>query len=125
MGCIIQNLRVIVFDQLPGKRGACGFVNAAPIYLSLAVDAPTFPNKMLIFRLDVVLDGQCLTCPQFAAQMGVGHMNENLIRDVRIVSESVVQIVIHNGCSCPKGNLSVEIGEKIVSVVVMMLLVSV
>ena len=57
MGCIIQNFRVIVFDQLPGKCGTCGFVNAVPIYLSLAVDASTFPNKILIFRLDVVLDG--------------------------------------------------------------------
>ena len=57
--------------------------------------------------------------------MSIGYVDENLICDVRIVSESVVQIVVHNGCTRPKGNLSVEIGEKIVSVVVMMLLVSV
>ena len=89
--------------------------------LPFSIYYAVFADKMLVFRRYVIFHVERLFRSQLTAEVRIRDIRYELIGVVRIVFEAVVKVVVHDGCSRSERHLSVKVGEKVKSVVVVML----
>ena len=88
---------------------------------TIAVDGIAFACEMLVFNEDVERVRLFLGSSQFATQVGVGHVDKQLVSVLRIVCDTIVAIIVDDAGACAERNLPVEVGEEVESVVMVML----
>ena len=108
-------------DELAFETAAGDSVDDVPIDLSVAIDHSTLSGEELVLGMYVEGVGLLLHGSQFAAQVFVVCPESELIGISGVVTEAVVDVVVGDAGSCPKGNLASEVWEEVESVVVVML----
>ena len=91
------------------------------VYVSVAVYYVVLAGEVNILRLDMELVRLPFVSPELAAEVFVRGVNNELIGDIGIVSETVIEIIVHYGSTCAEGYGTVKIGEKVYLVMMMML----
>ena len=90
------------------------------VNIAVAVNYAVFAGEVYVLSLNMELVGLPFFSPQFAAEVLIGGVNYQLVSIVSVVAETVVKVIIHYRCTCTKGDSSVEIGEKVDLIVVVM-----
>ena len=94
----------LFFDTISRLR-----INDAAIDLTATIDYAVFFDKMLIFGENVIGIFLRFVCAEFAAQIFVRHIDNQLIGRIGWIVKAVIQIVIYNRCARAKWNLPIEI----------------
>lgn len=91
------------------------------IDLAVAIHHAVLACEVFIFGMNMERVGLLLCGPQFAAQVLVVCPEAQLIGVLRVVSETVVDVVIRDAGARAEGNLSSKVGKEVKSIVVVVL----
>ena len=108
-------------DELAVEAVARGGIEDVPIDLAVAIDDPVFTGEAFILDMDMEGVGLGFCRAEFAAQIFVIHPKPELVGVVRIIPHPVIKVVVRDAGACAERNLPSEIGEKVQTVVVMVL----
>ena len=95
----------LFFDTISRLR-----INDAAIDLTATIDNAVFFDKMLIFGENVIGIFLRFVCAEFAAQIFVRHIDNQLIGRIGWIVKAVIQIVVGNGRADPERDVPVPNG---------------
>lgn len=90
-------------------------------HLSAAVYTVALTDETVLLRLYIVLVLLRSVRTKLSHKALAVGMYKQLIGQIGVIAHTIVEIVVHNGRTCSERHLSAEIGEQIVSVVMVML----
>ena len=118
---VVHDLGVVGANELAAETAACGGVDGVPIDLAVAIDHPVFTGEALVLDMDMEDVGLKLCRAELATQVFIIHPKPELVGVFGVVPHPVIEVVVRDAGAGAERNLPAEVGEKVQTVVVMVL----
>lgn len=118
---IVHDFGVICADKAAFYAVACGAVDSVAINFAIAIHHSVFTREELVLGVNVESVRLMPSGAKFTAEVFAIDEKTQLICVIGIVSHTIIEVVVGDACASAERDLPSEVGEKVESVMMMML----